>query len=188
MSFRLTIIAVLLGATTLLPAQPKKHKLPAAFGHAQYVYVESVDGDVDSPELLPEDRQAIADLNDAIYRWKRYILTARRSEADLVFLVRTGRVASARLGVGVGNVPYGMPSHPGVQTPIGVQTSAGSEVGPPDDFLQVCKVDPNGQVGTIIFERSVEGGLASPNVPMFKQLRDAVDKEYPLPPPKPKKP
>lgn len=187
MNLRVAIIGALLAAATLLAAQHKKHKLPAAFGQAQYAYVEAVDGNAYSPKLLPEDRQAIADLNDAIYAWKRYILTARRSEADLVFIVRTGRVASARLGVGVGNAPYGLP-RPGAQSPIGAQTSAGSEVGPPDDFLQVCTISPDGSIGTTIFERSQEGGLASPNVPMFKQLQQAIDKDYPLPPPKPKKP
>lgn len=187
MKLRIAIIASLLGTAMLLSAQHKKHKLPAAFGHAQYVYVEAVDGDAYSPKLLPEDRQAIADLNDAIDSWKRYILAARRSEADLVFIVRTGRTASARLGVGVGNVPYGMP-HPGASSPIGVETSAGSEVGPPEDFLQVCTIRPDGSIGTTIFERSQEGGLASPDLPMFKQLREAIDKDYPLPPPKPKKP
>lgn len=187
MKLRFAIIAALIGAVTLLPAQHKEHKLPAAFGHAKYVYVEAVDGNAYSPKLLPEDRQAIADLNDAIYAWNRYILTARRSEADLVFIVRTGRVASARLGVGVGNAPYGMP-RPGAQSPIGMQTSAGSEVGPPDDFLQVCTINPDGGVGTILFERSVPGGLVSPDIPMFQQLEKAIDKDYPLPPSKPKKP
>lgn len=187
MKTRFLVIAALVGCTILLPAQHKKHKLPAAFAHAQYAYVEAVDGDAYSPNLLPEDRQAIADLNDAIDAWKRYILTAQRSQADLVFIVRTGRVASGRLGVGVGNSPVGLP-RPVSPHSVGLETSAGAEVGPADDLLQVRTIAPNGGLGAIIFERSMKDGLADPRIPMFKQLQEAIDKDYPLPPPKPKKP
>jgi hypothetical protein len=80
------------------PAQSKKKDpdIPALFRQAHYVYVEAVDGDEFNPRLYPEGRQAIADVGHALQTWKRYVLTIRRQDADLVFVVRKGRLAAAQ--------------------------------------------------------------------------------------------
>jgi hypothetical protein len=59
------------------PAQSKKKDpdIPALFRQAHYVYVEAVDGDEFNPRLYPEDRQAIADVRQALQTWNRYTLT-----------------------------------------------------------------------------------------------------------------
>src|SRR5215467_6899983 len=94
---------IVLGTVALLAVAPsqaqKKNKakdqLPAILLQAQFVYVEAYDGDEFDPRLLPQDRRAIAEVADAVQKWGRYRLTMRRSEAELVIVVRKGRLASA---------------------------------------------------------------------------------------------
>ena len=66
------------------PAQSKKKDpdVPALFRQARYVFVEAVDGDEFNPRLYPEDRQAIADVRNALQTWNRYALIIRRQDAD----------------------------------------------------------------------------------------------------------
>ena len=117
----------------LAPARkkPGKPALPAVFEHAQYVYVEAMDGNEFNPNLYPEDRQAIADVEAALRHWKRYTLTIQPSKADLVIVVRRGRLASGRASVGVnaGPGPQGR-QIPGQQQPVGTAVRAGAETGP----------------------------------------------------------
>jgi hypothetical protein len=54
-----------------------------------------------TPRLYSEDRQAIADVTHALQTWNRYTLTIRRQDADLVFVVRKGRLAAAKVFAGV---------------------------------------------------------------------------------------
>jgi len=171
---------------TLVFAQHKKHTLPAVFNTAQYVWVESMDGDEYRPDLLPADRQAITDVENALRDWGRYILTARRSEAQLVFVVRTGRLAEGKMGVGIGTRTPGPAANPysgQQQPPAGPGVVMGSEVGPPDDLLQVCQLEEGSRLGNPIWERSESDGLASPSVPLFRDLKRAIDRDYPPEPP-----
>ena len=104
----LKVIAVLL---LLLPAlmqaqkKPKKQIVPAVFAQARYAYVEAVDGNEFDPRVIPEDREAIANIANAIRAWGRYSLTMHREEADMVFVVRKGRMASAQGSIGVNREP-----------------------------------------------------------------------------------
>jgi len=173
------------------PAQGKKKDpdIPALFRQARYVYVEAVDGDEFNPRLYSEDRQAIADVTHALQTWNRYTLTIRRQDADLVFVVRKGRLAAAKVFAGVHSG-----SRPSVaQTPdqdpnrdgsarypnSGTEAGASGEVGSPDDFLFVDAVNPNGRRDARIWMQSRRDGLNTPEMPLFKQLKDAVDKAYP---------
>ena len=54
----------------------------------------------------------------------------------------------------------------------------GGEAGFPDDLLKVVMTSREGP-GTQVWLRTEEGGLASPDVPLFKQLKNAVDHDYP---------
>jgi hypothetical protein len=67
-----------------------EHKIPAfpkVLINARYVYVTSYDGDQYDPRLLPEDREAIANVQDAIQKWGRYALVYRPEQADMVLMV-----------------------------------------------------------------------------------------------------
>ena len=176
---------VLLLLPTLLSAQSKKKTVPAAFSSARYAWVESMNGDIYSSRTMPEDRQAIADVQDALRAWNRYALTVNKSEAELVFVVRKGRLASAKVG---GSIGVGTPSPapaPGQRPAAGPGTGldVGGEVGPPDDFLEVHMLNTDGSLGAIIWQRSFPNGLDAPQVTLVAQLRKAVDKDYPLNPP-----
>ena len=104
----LKVMAVLL---LLLPAlmqaqkKPKKQIVPAVFAQARYAYVEAVDGNEFDPRVIPEDRDAIANIGNAIRAWGRYSLTMHREEADIVFVVRKGRQASTQGSIGVNREP-----------------------------------------------------------------------------------
>ncbi|HUV68796.1 MAG TPA: hypothetical protein VMW15_03985 [Terracidiphilus sp.] len=179
-----TLLLALVLLPTLAFAQKhgkKKHTVPAVFNSARYVWVQSMDGDLFTPGLLPADRQAIVDVQNALQDWGRYVLTARRSDADLIFVVRTGRLADAKVGGSVGTPnagPMGNPNAGPQQHPMGTGVMYGGDVGPPDDMLKVVSTNSDGN-GMQVWLRSEEGGLASPFVPLFRQLKTAVDHDYP---------
>jgi hypothetical protein len=173
-------------ALALLPALvfaqsqgKKKHTVFAAFGTARYVWVESMDGDIYTPDLLPADRRAIGDVQNALRDWGRYVLTPSRSDAELIFVVRTGRRAEGELDGTVGTPNSGPLGHPASGQP-GASGGAvfGGEVGPADDLLKVLMPTSEGR-GTQVWFRTEDGGLASPDVPLFQQLKTAVDHDYP---------
>ncbi len=180
------LLLVLLPA--LAPAQHKTKKpiVPAIFNHAQYVYVEAIDGQEFDPALLPEDRQAIADVQAALQQWNRYSLTTRREDADIVIVVRKGRVVVAKAGVVVGSSsgPQGNPSsgQPRGQAGTGVGVVAGGEVGTPDDLFEICQLNTDGTLSTPLWIRTFPGGLDGPKVMLFEQFRNAVEKAYPSQP------
>jgi hypothetical protein len=179
MRFRtlVTVVVVLVLLPALVSAQTKKKKktMPAVFGTARYVYVQAEDGDAYTPELQGADRRAIADVQDALHDWKRYALTTSANEAELVFVVRKGRVASGSVGgaVGVGS-PY--PGQPPTTRTAGM---AQGEVGPPDDLLEVKMRNTDGSLSAPIWLRAQPDGLDAPHVPLLQMLRDMVERDYP---------
>lgn len=177
----------------LAHSKPKKPDVPAVFQSARYVYVQAEDGDILKPGLFPEDRQAITDVEDRVREWDRYAITINRSEADLVFVVRKGRVAGAQLHGGVQGASHPQPgqtgpgSGPGTSPTLGTEIGARGEVGPPDDLFRVY-LQHEGQLTSKVWERSSDGGLDAPAVRLVQQLEDAVERAYPQTPPPPKKP
>ncbi|HWY21765.1 MAG TPA: hypothetical protein VNX26_11130 [Candidatus Acidoferrum sp.] len=89
------VVAIMLLATTLALAAPKTPKVnaqnvpafPGTLVNARYVYVTSYDGDQFNPNLLPEDRQAITTVQDAMQKWGKFILVYEPQEADIVLMV-----------------------------------------------------------------------------------------------------
>ena len=173
----------------LFPALVFAHKktnepnVPAVFDHAQYVYVEAIDGNEFNPNLLPEDRQAIADVENALRSWGRYMLTIQRSQADLFFVVRRGRLGTGRASIGRNGGPGpGGAQIPGQQGPPGRVVGLGGEAGPVNDFLSVCTMNADGKLSYPLWERTQPDGLDSPGVPLFQEFKRAVDRAYPLKP------
>jgi len=182
-----TVAALLLFLPAAMLAKDKKPNVPAVFGTATYVYVESPDGDFFRPGLYPADRRAIGDVEDALRDWKRYKLAVKRDEAEIVIVVRKGRLANGRLGPQVqmgqpappGQSPNQAPGHgPGIgASGPGVET--GAEVGPEDDMLRVYMLNPDGKMIGPIWNRTLTDGLDAPGLLLFRQLKDAVEKAYP---------
>jgi len=177
----ITLLLVLLATIATLQAKTKKpYKLPAVFDHARYVYVEAVDGQEFDPRLDPDDRQAIADVYKALDDWNRYVLTTRRDQAELIFVVRKGRLASAKVGGQVSSGPQRGPGRPANGPLPGNGITVGGEVGPPDDLLEVYLPNPNDTQGALLWQRTLADGLNPPHLALLKQLKDEVERTYPI--------
>ena len=90
--FFLVAIALIVLAAISAPAAPspstaKAPAFPGILANARYVYVSSYDGDQFDPNLLPEDRNAIGAVQNAIQEWGKLIIVYRPSEADIIILV-----------------------------------------------------------------------------------------------------
>ena len=82
--------------TSLSWATPKPSKpaaaqsvppFPGTLVNARYVYVTSYDGDQFNSNLLPDDRQAIGTVQDAMQKWGKFILVYEASQAEIVLMV-----------------------------------------------------------------------------------------------------
>jgi hypothetical protein len=193
----LLLLLVLLPTAALAQHKTKKPIVSAIFQNAQYVYVEAVDGQEFDPQLNPDDRQAIADVQDALERWNHYALTTRREDAQIVIVVRKGRPVEGRAGVLIGSSsggsgtgpssgPQGNPStgQPRGQAGPGVGVVAGGEVGTPDDLFEICQLNTNGTLSMPLWMRTFPDGLDGPKVMLFEQFKDAVERAYPTQPAK----
>jgi hypothetical protein len=84
--------AAILLAASVAWAAPKAtlQSVPAFPGtlvNARYVYVTSYDGDQFNTNLLPDDRQAIATVQDALQKWGKFTLVYQPNQADIVLMV-----------------------------------------------------------------------------------------------------
>jgi hypothetical protein len=91
---RFSLLAVILIVMTAIsalaapsPSSTNGPAFPGTLANARYVYVASYDGDQFDPNLLPEDREAIGAVQDAIQNWGKLTLVYRPSEADIIILV-----------------------------------------------------------------------------------------------------
>lgn len=75
--------AAAFAATLNVPA------FPGTLRNARYVYVTSYDGNQFDYRILPEDRQAIANVQNAVQAWGRYIVVYRPEQADIILAVQS---------------------------------------------------------------------------------------------------
>ena len=84
-------MAILVAAISAIAApKPNTATLPAFPGtlaNARYVYVASYDGDQFDTNLLPDDREAISSVQNAIQGWGKLTLVYQASQADIILLV-----------------------------------------------------------------------------------------------------
>jgi|SRR5215469_3795092 len=86
------IVAMMLVATAMMaaPRPPAKAQpFPGTLANARYVYVAAYEGDQFDPNLLPEDRYAIAAVQDQIQKWGKLTLVYEPRQADIVILVQS---------------------------------------------------------------------------------------------------
>jgi hypothetical protein len=166
-------------------AQKPESKPPAVFKNAQYVYVEAYAGDALSPHLVPDDREAIYNVEQHLKDWHRYTIVYERDRADLVFLVRKGRIASVTPGVAV-DVGGGQPRDRNSPPPDPTRTNNTSvglgvdaEAGSPDDVLAIYLVNPSGGLDGPIWLHGEKGGLDEPTLPLFQRIKHEVETAYP---------
>lgn len=180
------LLLVLSGCLILsLAVHAKSKTLPAVFMNAQFVRVEAYNGDTFNPNVLPDDRRAIYDVEQRLQDRELYTLVLERKDADLVLVVRKGRVASAtgRLGVDIGGSPrqrgQSQPQPDPTRDESAVGYGVGADAGPADDLLEVYILDPNGRLNGPIWTHLQRDGLDEPTLPLFQQLKHEVDTSYP---------
>jgi hypothetical protein len=94
----LIVVAAISATAAPNPSTAKVPAFPGTLANARYVYVASYDGGQFDPNLLPEDRNAIGAVQDAIQNWGKLIVVYRPSDADIVILV-TSRPSEDLLAV-----------------------------------------------------------------------------------------
>jgi len=162
----------------------KYPKLPALLLQARYVALgyETANGFLGewetesfvSAKILLEDRQALANVSDALKKWNRYAITIDPREAELLIAVRSGRLASANGGIHVetGSIdPTGRTSRmPGV----GIGPVFGAQAGPPSDYLAVYQANA-GREGPRLWRKTEDEGLAGKNPPLVEDFKSDVE-------------
>ena len=86
-SFLAVIWAVMAAAALAAPTAASAPGFPGTLANARYVYIASYDGDQFNPNLLPEDREAIGSVQNAIQNWGKLTLVYEPSQADIIILV-----------------------------------------------------------------------------------------------------
>ena len=183
-------LALAITAPVALAKDKKKKTVPEVLNTARFVYVQAEDGDSMNPRLFPEDREAIADVQDELKDWNKYAVTLNQSEAELMMVVRKGRLVGAQAhgGVGIGTGPELGGNFPGSRNPAdpnsrpgGVSTEIGAraDAGPSEDMLRVYAVKPDGSRGGLLWTGVMQDGLNTPQVLLVKQLKQEVEKAYP---------
>ena len=171
-----------------LCAKDKKPSVPEVFGRAHTAYVEAVEGQQFDRDLPPDEREAIADVQDALQAWKRYRLVTQREDAEIVFVVRKGQVIARDGSAGMETPNLGRPGMGG--SPIPGQGGAGPAAAPggsltTEDLLEVCLVNSDGKLSKPLWTRTFRDGLSAPQMLLLRQFRDEVDKAYPISPASP---
>jgi len=81
-------IFLLLASTAALSKPRSEQLMPRLVDNARFVYVTSYDGPSWSARLLPEDRQAISDVQDALIKWGKYKVVYEPGRADIILAVQ----------------------------------------------------------------------------------------------------
>ena len=163
----LSVLVFAIIGVALVQGQPKKKdEVPKVLLASRYAYVEAVDGEVSNPRVLPENRKAITDLQNALQGWKRYVITAKRGEAEIIFVVCKGSLASVKGGVG---------AQGGTVEHTGANASLDAQLGILDDRLDVYVLNPDESLMGPIWRHSLKDGLDPPEMPLFAQFKKAID-------------
>jgi hypothetical protein len=143
-----------------------KNNFPALITNAKYVFVTTYFGDdLADSRLRPADRQAVANVQDAIRDWGLYTIVYERRNADLILLVRKGGVAEVRQGVGI---------HAGSTRPTSVGPITDADAGDPLDMLAVYDASRGIDTAPLWRDR-IDDGLDAPQVRLVKELREKVE-------------
>lgn len=160
------VLLAIIALSTVGYSQQTLKPLPKIVVHAKYVLVTTDKGyDLSDPNILPGDREAVVAVQNAIKKWGRYELAYRPKDADLILLVRKGRVMETQPQLRVGKSST---------TPWEVGGTAPVDAGDPRDMLAAYEAE-NGLDAAPLWRDSLKGGLDTPGVALVQQLRKAVD-------------
>jgi hypothetical protein len=191
---RLTLLLLpLLFIVPTFAKDKNKGQLPKLVVNAQYVLVTTYCGDPATqplnPHIMPEDRQAVADVQRALEKWGRYQIAYRPEDAELILVVRTGHMAEGTVGVqghadsGPRDQPADISSigGPGTadpcgtgNTPRGVAPVANADGGDPQDMLALYNVNM-GLDAPPLWRGRRPDGLKLPEMSLVQDLRTKVE-------------
>jgi hypothetical protein len=169
--FPLLPLAVL-ALSSFAHSQHSFQPLPKLVVHAKYVLVTTDQGyNLASPNVMPDDREAVVTVQNAIQKWGRYQLAYKAEDADLILLVRKGRIVATQPQMRIGKSST---------TPWEVAGSAPVDAGDSRDMLAMFEA-PDGVDGPALWRDFEAGGLDSPKVALVQELREAVEKTAKIP-------
>lgn len=165
------LLAVSLVATVALSQKKKKKSpVPGIILQARYVMVTTFNGNDLSTSVHSQDRNAMVAVEDAIREWGRYALTYREENADLIMVVRKGRLLGATAGARTRTQPC---SRGGI--------IYGTDAGSPDDMLAIYDAKGLGLEGAPLWRRLQKDGL-SDDLPLLQHLKQQIkEAEQPKP-------
>lgn len=179
-----TATLVLFVLTASLTAQDAV--LPERLARAKYAIVAILGekGELDFGYRLSapqEDRQARDSVEQTLRKWKRYTVTMHPEQAELLFVVRTGRSGSVYLRTGPpldaqGGLSVGKTSPRQADTARDSSrgVTIGGDIAPPDDFLEVYAIE-DGRQGMRLWRGLKKGGLAGSDPALLVDYRKRVD-------------
>jgi hypothetical protein len=143
--------------------EKKKSDFPALILQARYLMVTTYDGNEFSPRVHVDDRRAMNAVEEAVRVWGRYAITYREENADLIIVVRKGRLVGATVGGRTGG------TQPGSRGGI----IYGTDAGHPDDSLAVHDARL-GIDSSPLWRRTQKDGL-SEDLPLFRFLKQQIE-------------
>jgi hypothetical protein len=168
---RIPIFILLFLASGLAAAQGFD-PLPKLVVHAQYILVTTNTGDdLTNPNMMADDRQAVVDVQNAIKKWGRYALAYNAKDADLILVVRKGRIVESQPGLRVGA---------GSTTKPSIGANVPTDMGDPREMLALFDAS-QGLHSTPLWREFAGGGLNPPQMSLVGDLRAAVDKTAKIP-------
>ena len=87
--FATLLLSLALATLSAVSAADNVAQIPRTLSNARFVYVTAYDGDQFNFNLLPEDREAIARVQDAIEKWGKLIVVYRPQDADIILAVQS---------------------------------------------------------------------------------------------------
>jgi len=85
---KVAVLAVLAAMLLGVTAWAKPAPFPGIFRNARYVYVTSFDGSQWNPNILPDDRAAIGEVQDAVRTWGHFVVVQEPRDADMILVVQ----------------------------------------------------------------------------------------------------
>jgi hypothetical protein len=163
--------------------------IPEALVRSKYVYIGILraDGGFDDgihPASAPEDRQVRADVEKAFRQWKRYTVTLMPKDADLIVLVRKGRIGSVTVSGTPAELSGGVTIAGRKRTDRDAQSTGpirpgpgltiGAEAGPLVDLLEV-RFGPARGADTRLWQRAFKDGFSGTPPRLFQRLKAEVE-------------
>ena len=88
-SIGISLLVLFASLAFAAPPSYTSQPFPKTLLNAKYVYVRAYDGDQYNMNLLPEDRQAISSVQDALQKWGRYVVVYWPQDADMILMVES---------------------------------------------------------------------------------------------------